>query len=87
MDNNEYDPEILILTDEDGKELTFELLHSIEKDGVEYKALVPVDEAGNEIADREIVEVKNGFFARLIAFFRALFGRLRIVEQVFQDVI
>ena len=46
-----------------------------------------VDEAGNEIADREIVEVKNGFFARLIAFFRALFGRLRIVEQVFQDVI
>ncbi len=55
MDNNEYDPEILILTDEEGKELTFELLHSIEKDGVEYKALVPVDEAGNETGDEYII--------------------------------
>lgn len=64
MDNNEYDPEILILTDEEGKELSFELIHSVEKDGVEYKALVPVDEEGNETGDEYIilkcVEDENG---------------------------
>ena len=43
---------------------------------------VPVtDEDGNEIADQETVQVSNGFFARVIGFFRALFGRLKIVEQ------
>ena len=43
-----------------------------------------VDKEGNEVADWETVEVNNGFFARLIGFFRALFRRLRIVEQVFR---
>lgn len=37
---------------------------------------------GSEICDTETVEVGNGFFARLVAFFRALFRRLRTVEQM-----
>lgn len=55
MDNSGYDPDILILTDEEGNELTFELLHSIENGGVEYKALIPVDEEGNETGDEYII--------------------------------
>ena len=57
MDNNnkEYEPEILILTDEEGNELNFELLASLEDGGVEYKALIPVDENGNEEGDEYII--------------------------------
>lgn len=65
MDNNkEYEPEILILTDEEGNELNFALLASLEDGGVEYKALVPVDEEGNETGDEYVIlkcaEDENG---------------------------
>ncbi|MBQ7475722.1 MAG: DUF1292 domain-containing protein [Clostridia bacterium] len=53
--NEEYEPEILVLTDEDGNELNFELLASLEHEGAEYKALVPVDEDGNETGDEYII--------------------------------
>lgn len=38
------DRELITLTDENGKEVTYELLGSIELDGAEYFALVPEEE-------------------------------------------
>ena len=56
MDNNEiYDPEIFTLTDEDGNELNFALLGSLEHEGALYKALVPVDENGEETSDEYVI--------------------------------
>ena len=40
--NNEYNPDIVSLTDEDGNEYTFELLDRMEIDGVGYAAMLPV---------------------------------------------
>ena len=51
----EYEDEILILTDEDGKELNFALLSSLEYEGSEYRALIPVDEEGNETSDEYLI--------------------------------
>ena len=48
-ENEEYDPEIYTLTDEEGNELHFALLGSLENEGNEYKALIPVDENGEDI--------------------------------------
>lgn len=56
MDNNqEYDPEIFTLTDEDGNELNFALLGSLEHDGAEYKALIPVSDDGEEESDEYVI--------------------------------
>ena len=56
MDNNEiYDPEIYTLTDEEGNEYDFALLATLEHEGAEYKALVPVDENGEESGDEYVV--------------------------------
>ena len=56
MDNNEiYDPEIFTLTDEEGNELNFALLGSLEHEGTVYKALVPVDENGEETSDEYVI--------------------------------
>ena len=56
MDNNEsYDPEIYTLTDEEGNELNFALIGSLEHEGAEYKALVPVDENGEETSEEYVI--------------------------------
>ena len=55
LGENEYEDEILILTDEDGKELNFALLSSLEYEGSEYRALIPVDEEGNETSDEYVI--------------------------------
>ena len=56
MDNNEiYDPEIYTLTDDEGNELEFALLGSLEHEGSVYKALVPVDENGEETSDEYVI--------------------------------
>ena len=56
MDNNEiYDPEIYTLTDDEGNELYFALLGSLEHEGTVYKALVPVDENGEETSDEYVI--------------------------------
>ena len=56
MDNNEiYDPEIYTLTDDEGNELNFALLGSLEHEGTVYKALVPVDENGEETSDEYVI--------------------------------
>ena len=56
MDNNEiYDPEIYTLTDDEGNELNFALLGSLEHEGTVYKALVPVYENGEETSDEYVI--------------------------------
>ncbi len=56
LDNNEeYDPEIYTLTDEDGNELYFALIGTLENDGSVYKALIPVDENGQEESDEYVI--------------------------------
>ena len=56
MDNNEiYDPEIYTLTDDDGNELNFALLATLEQDGAVYKALIPVAENGEETSDEYVI--------------------------------
>ena len=47
-ENEEYDPEIYILTDEEGNEMNFALLGTLEHEGNVYKALMPVNEDGEE---------------------------------------
>lgn len=63
-ENEEYDPEIYTLTDEDGNELTFALLGTLEHEGNVYKALIPVDEDGKEESDEYVIlkctEDENG---------------------------
>lgn len=54
-----YESEIYTLTDEEGNELNFELLASLEYEGEFYKALVPVDE-NDEEASEEYVILKCG---------------------------
>ena len=55
-DNNEsYEAEIFTLTDEEGNELNFELIASLEHEGAVYKALVPVDENDEETSEEYVI--------------------------------
>ena len=47
--NQEYNPDILTLTDEEGKEFSFELLDSIETDEGRYVALMPTYQSPEEL--------------------------------------
>ena len=47
--SEEYNPDILTLTDEDGKEFSFELLDSIESDEGRYVALMPTYQTPEEL--------------------------------------
>ncbi|MBR5252525.1 MAG: DUF1292 domain-containing protein [Clostridia bacterium] len=51
----EYDPEIYTLTDDDGNELHFALLGTLEHEGEVYKALVPVNEKGEEESEEYVI--------------------------------
>lgn len=51
----EYDPEIYTLTDEDGNELQFALLGTLEHEGEVYKALIPVNEDGEEQSEEYVI--------------------------------
>ena len=54
-EDEEYDPEIYTLTDEDGNELQFALLGELEHEGGVYPALIPVDEDGEEASDEYVI--------------------------------
>lgn len=56
MENEELD-NIIILNDEDGKEVKFEFLDLVELDDEEYVVLLPVAEEGEE-EDGEVVILK-----------------------------
>ena len=61
MDNNvDYNPDIVTLTDDDGKEYTFEVLDAIESDMGRYLAMLPVYDNPKEQLDDsgELVIVK-----------------------------
>ena len=58
--NNDYNPDIVTLQDDDGKEYTFEVLDAIETDEGRYLALLPVyDDPQQQLDDSgELVVVK-----------------------------
>lgn len=58
--NEDYDPDIITLSDDDGKEYTFEVLDAIETDADRYLALLPVyDDPKKMLEDSgELVIVK-----------------------------
>ena len=56
----DYDPDIITLADDDGKEYTFEVLDAIETDDARYLALLPIYEDPQKLLDDsgELVIVK-----------------------------
>ncbi|MDD6478304.1 MAG: DUF1292 domain-containing protein [Oscillospiraceae bacterium] len=58
--NEEYNPDIVTLSDDDGKEYTFEVLDAIETDTGRYLAMLPVYEDPKSLLDDsgELVIVK-----------------------------
>ena len=61
-DNKEYNPDIITLSDDDGKEYSFEILDAIETDEARYLALLPTFNDPQKLleADGELVIVKVG---------------------------
>ena len=62
INNNEYNPDIVTLADDEGKEYTFEVLDAIETDTGRYLALLPTFEDPKDMLDDsgELVIVKVG---------------------------
>ncbi len=62
LNNNEYNPDIVTLADDEGKEYTFEVLDAIETDDGRYLALLPTFENPQDMLDDsgELVIVKVG---------------------------
>lgn len=60
-ENEEYNPDIITLSDDDGKEYTFEVLDAIEDDNGRYLALLPVYDDPQKMLDDsgELVIVKE----------------------------
>lgn len=58
----EYDPDLVTLTDDDGKEYNFEVLDAIETDMGRYLAMLPVYDDPQKLLDDsgELVIVKVG---------------------------
>jgi len=51
----DLDAIVYTLTDEEGNELNFSLLGTLENEGAVYKALIPVDENGEEESDEYVI--------------------------------
>ena len=62
INNEEYNPDIVTLCDDDGKEYTFEVLDAIETDEARYLAMLPVYDDPSKMLDDsgELVIVKVG---------------------------
>ena len=62
LKNEEFNPDIITLTDDDGKEYTFEVLDAIETDEARYLALLPKYDNPKDMLDDsgELVIVKVG---------------------------
>lgn len=62
-EDEDFEPELLTLTDDDGKEYTFEILDEIEENGQYYIALVPSFDTPEDIlnTDGELVILKEVF--------------------------
>ena len=57
MNNNER--EFFTLTDEDGNEIEFELIGTVEVEGVTYHAMIPADQQGEDQGFYEYVILKT----------------------------
>ncbi len=62
INNEEYNPDIVSLVDDEGKEYNFEVLDAIETDEARYLALLPVYDDPKDMLDDsgELVIVKVG---------------------------
>ena len=62
LNKEDYNPEIVTLTDDDGKEYTFEVIDAIETDTGRYLAMLPVYDDPQKMLDDsgELVIVKVG---------------------------
>lgn len=60
--NDEYNPDLITLSDDEGKEYTFEVLDAIETDEARYLALLPTYDDPKKMLDDsgELVIVKVG---------------------------
>ena len=60
MEQNDYDFDIITVTDDDGKEYQFEEIDRIETDDAKYVALLPVLESAEEILadDGDVIVLK-----------------------------
>ncbi len=60
INNNDYNPDLITLTDDDGKEFSFEVLDAIETDDGRYLAMLPTYEDPKKMLDDsgELVIVK-----------------------------
>ena len=71
--NEDYNPDIITLSDDDGNEFTFEVLDAIENDEARYLALLPVYEDPQKMLDDSgelvivMVDEENGeeFFSEI----------------------
>lgn len=59
FDENE-EPEIFLLTDENGKESKFELIGETEMDGSIYYAMIPIEDKTDEYVILKVVTDENG---------------------------
>ena len=61
-DNKDYNPDIIEVTDDEGKKYTFEVLDAIESEDGRYLALLPVHKTAEELLEDsgELVIVKVG---------------------------
>ena len=57
---NEEEASILSLTDEEGNEVEFELIDSVDYEGAEYLILLPPDEEAAEVVILEVEPHKDG---------------------------
>ncbi len=62
LNKKDYNPDIVTLTDDDGKEYTFEVIDAIETDTGRYLAMLPVYDDPQKMLDDsgELVIVKVG---------------------------
>ena len=62
LNREDYNPDIVSLTDDSGKEFTFEVLDAVETDDARFLALLPVYDDPQQMLDDsgELVIVKEG---------------------------
>ncbi len=85
---HEEESAILILTDENGQDMEFEYLDSIDFEGKEYLVLMPVDEAATEIIILEVepVDEENENYLSVSdeGILNAVYG---IFKERYQDIL
>ena len=84
----EEEQNILVLTDENGNDVEFEYLDSIDYNGKEYLALMPVEEDANEIVILEVEpvdeETENYLAIEDEAILEAVYG---IFKERYKDIL